>query len=136
MGCAKNIGTVKILRENLDAACKAVSDGFEYCGWEIEDVKSLEYLLNELGFECYMDGERELLIADFDDPLNFDLKSLFSCLAPFLEGQHISFLDTEWFSIEIFTFEGGVLEVEEHDIDHVVDAFVKSRKLARVGETE
>lgn len=136
MGCAKNIGTVKILRENLDAACKAVSDGFEYCGWEIEDVKSLEHLLNELGFECYMDGERELLIADFDDPLNFDLKSLFSCLAPFLEGQHISFLDTEWFSIEIFTFEDGVLEVEEHDIDHVVDAFVKARKLARVGESE
>lgn len=136
MSCVKNIGSVKIFSENLLAACKAVNDGFEYCGWKIDGAEALECLLNELGFECYMDGDFDVLIADFSGPVYFDLKSLFSCLAPFLEGQHVSFLDMEWFSIEIFTFEGGELKVEEHDIDHVVDAFVKARNVARVGESE
>ena len=127
MNCIKNIGTIAIPAEDLDSACKAVSDGFEYCGWEIEDGESLEYLLNELGFECYMDGEPQFLIANFDGPLNFDLKSLFSCLAPFLEGQHISWLDTEWFEVTIFKFEDATLKVMRFDIDHIVHEFIRTK---------
>lgn len=128
MNHVKNIGTIAIPAEDLDAACKAVSDGFEYCGWEIEDGGDLEYLLNELGFECYMDGELQFLIADFDGPLVFDLKSLFSCLAPFLDGQHISWLDTEWYEVTIFKFEDATLKAMRFDIDHIVHEFICSQE--------
>ncbi len=108
MNHVKNIGTIAIPAEDLDAACKAVSDGFEYCGWEIGDGGGLEYLLN-------------------DGPLVFDLKSLFSCLAPFLEGQHISWLDTEWYEVTIFKFEDATLKVMRFDIDHIVHEFICSQ---------